>query len=203
MPSAARSTTPTTPATSDTPVTSRAGVLSLHGLMPPSAREGGLLTQGMAQTRTEGKATAETHSSSASSKEVPKKKPKLNPQPSASPASVVSKAASPLPESGTKPQPLSSSTQSSPRLEEPQPLYHIEQKMLVIRPDIGQHRTAWVKQIIFKSSVASENRYMVSFPKQKQFDAIPIPESLMYPHPEPGAFLTCSILLTSPPIQYS
>jgi len=101
-----------------------------------------------------------------------------------SPASVVSKAASPLAESGGSQRRF---LPVSPL--EPQPLYHFEQKVLALRPDIGMHRTAWVLEVIFKTSVASEHHYLLSFSKHKQFDKIPIKESDIVAHEQPGACL--------------
>jgi hypothetical protein len=55
---------------------------------------------------------------------------------------------------------------------------------LALRPDIGQHRTAWVTEVIFKTSVASEHHYLLAFSKHKQFNEIPIKESDMVTYKE-------------------
>ena len=188
----ARSAAPGTPPTPRAGViTPRPGLLTLQGLNPPSSREApsssGPQAEGKARAflpARDGKAAADAGAST----EGAKKKYKPNPQPPASPASVVSKAGSPLPDSATSPLPMHPPTPPDPADPWPQPKYHVKQKVFAFVEEANKQYTVWVEEVFFAKTPADEHSYRLGFPKHKAYRKLRIPERFLLAHPEPGLY---------------
>ena len=131
-----------------------------------------------------------TAEAASSGKEAPRKKARSNPEPAASPASVVSKAASPLPESAADPPPPPVARPDADTW--PQPTFAVEQKVMAWVEEAQKWYTCWVEEIFFAKTAASEHRYRLAFPKHKAYRELKFRESKLYAHPDPGLLVQYS-----------